>query len=113
MFHGAFADSVARFAADPEVDALAKGLAVAHAPAQTATGRYSVVNGRAGVGFDPDRMRNTVVTIRIGQGHGSGDRKSVVSGKSVSVRVDLGGRRHIKKKNNTKTYTNRYKVHLN
>src|SRR3546814_17087609 len=28
------------------------------------------------------------------------DRKSVVSGKSVSVRVDLGGRRVIKKKNN-------------
>src|SRR3546814_19508905 len=27
------------------------------------------------------------------------DRKSVVSGKSVSVRVDLGGRRLIKKKN--------------
>src|SRR3546814_16176996 len=26
------------------------------------------------------------------------DRKSVVSGTSVSVRVDLGGRRHIKKK---------------
>src|SRR3546814_14072786 len=31
-----------------------------------------------------------------------GDRKSVVSGKSVSVRVDLGGRRIIQKK---KTYT--------
>src|SRR3546814_13542635 len=31
------------------------------------------------------------------------DRKSVVSGKSVSVRVDLGGRRIIKKQN-----TNRY-----
>src|SRR3546814_11656339 len=29
------------------------------------------------------------------------DRKSVVSGKSVSVRVDLGGRRDIKKKKNT------------
>src|SRR3546814_20188788 len=28
------------------------------------------------------------------------DRKSVVSGKSVSVRVDLGGRRIIKNKNN-------------
>src|SRR3546814_15212052 len=28
------------------------------------------------------------------------DRKSVVSGKSVSVRVDLGGRRHIKKNTN-------------
>src|SRR3546814_4506813 len=31
------------------------------------------------------------------------DRKSVVSGKSVSVRVDLGGRRIIKKKKNTDT----------
>src|SRR3546814_14006403 len=30
------------------------------------------------------------------------DRKSVVSGKSVSVRVDLGGRRIIKKKKQTK-----------
>src|SRR3546814_21111418 len=29
------------------------------------------------------------------------DRKSVVSGKSVSVRVDLGGRRILKKKNNS------------
>src|SRR3546814_17825524 len=29
---------------------------------------------------------------------GAGDRKSVVEGKSVSVRVDLGGRRIIKKK---------------
>src|SRR3546814_18088979 len=29
------------------------------------------------------------------------DRKSVVSGKSVSVRVDLGGRRIIKKKRNS------------
>src|SRR3546814_18055948 len=32
-------------------------------------------------------------------GAGISDRKSVVSGKSVSVRVDLGGRRIIKKKN--------------
>src|SRR3546814_19870681 len=31
------------------------------------------------------------------------DRKSVVSGKSVSVRVDLGGRRFLKKKKNAKT----------
>src|SRR3546814_20741024 len=30
-----------------------------------------------------------------------GERKSVVSGKSVSVRVDLGGRRIIQKKNKT------------
>src|SRR3546814_18661624 len=32
------------------------------------------------------------------------DRKSVVSGKSVSVRVDLGGRRIIKKKNKQATH---------
>src|SRR3546814_12187753 len=31
------------------------------------------------------------------------DRKSAVSGKSVSVRVDLGGRRYIKKKKKNKT----------
>src|SRR3546814_20724398 len=31
--------------------------------------------------------------------HVGGDRKSVVSGKSVSVRVDLGGRRILKKTN--------------
>src|SRR3546814_18882182 len=33
------------------------------------------------------------------------ERKSVVSGKSVSVRVDLGGSRIIKKKRTTKTTT--------
>src|SRR3546814_19114549 len=33
------------------------------------------------------------------------DRKSVVEGKSVSVRVDLGGRRIIKKKKNRKART--------
>src|SRR3546814_13790466 len=33
---------------------------------------------------------------------GKADRKSVVSGKRVSVRVDLGGRRFIKKKNTNK-----------
>src|SRR3546814_8585990 len=35
-------------------------------------------------------------------GWGMGDRKSVVEGKSVSGRVDLGGRRIIKKKNTDK-----------
>src|SRR3546814_18928440 len=32
-----------------------------------------------------------------------GDRRSVVSGKRVPVRVDLGGRGSVKKKNNSKT----------
>src|SRR3546814_12443002 len=37
----------------------------------------------------------------------SGDRKSVVSGKSVSVRVDLGGRRIIQKKYISQDHTSR------
>src|SRR3546814_21134058 len=47
----------------------------------------------------------TPITLFIGT---APDRKSVVSGKSVSVRVDLGGRRIIKKKktrNNTNETT--------
>src|SRR3546814_13364302 len=35
---------------------------------------------------------------------GAQDRTSVVEGKSVSVRVDLGGRRHLIKKNTYKHY---------
>src|SRR3546814_11795510 len=35
----------------------------------------------------------------------SGDRKSVVSGKSVAVRVDLGGRRSLNKKKTTNQKT--------
>src|SRR3546814_14808850 len=42
------------------------------------------------------------------RGAGARDRKSVVSGKSVSVRVDLGGRRIIKKKNRHPTCTAMY-----
>src|SRR3546814_12542314 len=60
----------------------------------------SVVPGmRAGDGADgggsaalPDRHRQRA------------DRKSAVSGKSVSVRVDLGGRRNIQKKKTQKLY---------
>src|SRR3546814_11605547 len=37
-----------------------------------------------------------------------GDRKSVVSGKSVSVRVDIGGRRIMKKKKTVSTTTPHY-----
>src|SRR3546814_12970690 len=41
-------------------------------------------------------VRKNIVTRALGVENE--DRKSVVSGKSVSVRVDLGGRRIIKKK---------------
>src|SRR3546814_17966728 len=36
----------------------------------------------------------------------AGDRKTLVTGKSVSVRVDHGGRRILKKKKNRKKHTN-------
>src|SRR3546814_15291387 len=44
---------------------------------------------------------------------GAGDRKSVVSGKSVSGRVDLGGRRIINKKNNSTTLCISVQQHKN
>src|SRR3546814_20309676 len=43
----------------------------------------------------------TGVTLIAGFASTVGDRKSVVKGKSVSVRVDLGGLRCLKKKNKT------------
>src|SRR3546814_20579362 len=43
----------------------------------------------------------------------SEDRKSVVSGKSVSVRVDIGGRRIIKKKKNSNNYRGNLKTTYN
>src|SRR3546814_18203284 len=52
---------------------------------------------------DVQRFRDYVLREAGGR-----DRKSVVSGKSVSVRVDLGGRRFIKKKK-----TNKQKLRIN
>src|SRR3546814_20743029 len=45
-----------------------------------------------------DLIRLAVAAQHVGVGHARQDRKSVVSGKSVYVRVDLGGRRFITKK---------------
>src|SRR3546814_17193264 len=47
----------------------------------------------------PDRLPGSVFVAEPADD--SRDRKSVVSGKSVSVRVDIGGRRIIKTKNKT------------
>src|SRR3546814_13382267 len=45
----------------------------------------------------------------LGKFASKADRKSVVQGKSVSVRVDLGGRRILKQKNISQYTTTRYK----
>src|SRR3546814_18877616 len=54
---------------------------------------------------DPAILNRCNVRLRLigGCARAAGDRKSVVQGKSVSVRVDLGGRRIIPKKRTTHT----------
>src|SRR3546814_18115044 len=54
-----------------------------------------IVNTARGEVIDENAL---VRKLRKGEIAGAGDRKSVVQGQSVSVRVDLGGRRIIKKK---------------
>src|SRR3546814_12118855 len=61
------------------------------------TGFSAPVTAVTNVANDIYRIKQSAFTsYKIGGS--SGDRKSVVTGKSVSVRVDLGGRRIIKKK---------------
>ena len=72
MFHGAFADSVARLAATNEMTNLANGRPVTEIAVRSPQGNFSVINGKPPVGFDIGRLRDVVVTVRIGQGHGSG-----------------------------------------
>src|SRR3546814_18877323 len=67
------------------------------------------------IGGDDQRALGAIADGDAGRGLDLGgelrpDRKSVVSGKSVSVRVDLGGRRIIKKKKTTSIQTNIYKT---
>src|SRR3546814_13496926 len=49
-------------------------------------------------------MRLRAILDHLDTARGGEDRKSVVSGKRVSVRVDLGGRRIIKNTKNRKVY---------
>src|SRR3546814_12331979 len=64
------------------------------------------MRARASQGFGDRRPAATACTSNEGQFSSTGFlvRKSVVSGKSVAVRVDLGGRRTIKKKKKYKQH---------
>src|SRR3546814_15349220 len=95
-------------------DVCSSDLARAEQPAVVAAGdgvqagRLAAVGMHAGVHqrtFNVARPISTSTTEMIqkrtitrGSGQPLRDRKSVVEGKSVSVRVDLGGRRNLKKK---------------
>ncbi|NIA70634.1 trypsin-like serine protease [Pelagibius litoralis] len=72
MMNGAFAESAARLAAAPDVSALASGRAITQVAINKSSGAYAVTNGERPVRFEIDNMRDAVVTIRVGQGHGSG-----------------------------------------
>src|SRR3546814_18388440 len=62
-----------------------------------------------GAGTSTGKAHKVALTLaRLGQATPSIDRKSVVSGTSVSVRVDLGGRRIIKQKNTTININRRF-----
>src|SRR3546814_14669548 len=91
------------------MDKLAAWLkSVAQSARQSGRWVVTIITGRVGMPAADRRSTSPVVgsiqwasstTIRTGE-----DRKSVVSGKSVSVRVDHGGRRLInKKKHHSKT----------
>src|SRR3546814_19388762 len=77
------------------------------------------VEARVRIARDADEARHQRIAERTGDidrrflavERAIADRKSVVSGKSVSVRVDLGGRRIIKKKKqNKRTRTQQAKI---
>src|SRR3546814_20522374 len=71
-----------------------------------ARGEYRGAGGFADIALPgPDLFRDQPVRACALQ-----DRKSVVEGKSVSVRVDLGGSRILKKKDNEGHYVNNKKT---
>src|SRR3546814_13984752 len=68
-----------------------------HAAVNTFPGLVHTARHTMGVGSTRSRCANRKEAADHGRVSDWGDRKSVVSGKRVSVRVDLGGRRNIKK----------------
>src|SRR3546814_20155734 len=54
-------------------------------------------------GSTPNTRASAVISTALKRFSAPADRKSVVEGKSVAVRVDLGGRRIIKKEKNKQT----------
>src|SRR3546814_12951606 len=61
---------------------------------------YSQISSRVGAGAFLDKQSHALTALRDGE-----DRKSVVQGTSVSVRVDLGCRRIIKKQTTQPIHT--------
>ena len=71
-FEGAFEDSVRKFAASPKLIALAEGQGAAPLPAARTGAPIAVTVGAATPAFDINRVAPAVVTVKVGNGHGSG-----------------------------------------
>src|SRR3546814_14424449 len=81
------------------------GFANAYPHVQPFVAIDDVVAGVAANGVAAIATEDDVAGVIGGHPDTEQDRKSVVSGKSVSVRVDLGGRRSIKKQTNVTVHT--------
>src|SRR3546814_15162635 len=92
------------FTRPPSSPIMAKRKPAPSAPRRLATGTRAPSKITAVVGwlFQPSFL-SFLPKERPGVSRGTRDRKSVVKGKSVSVRVDLGGCRTIKNKKKNKT----------
>src|SRR3546814_11658047 len=62
--------------------------------------RLAIAHHARRLGLQSHQALDRLAGAALGAGFEIADRKSVVSGQSVSVRVDLGGRRILKKKKN-------------
>src|SRR3546814_19739688 len=69
---------------------------------QGAQGLARIARPQRGIAPAMDKLMHLREEFDLPYAAASADRKSVVQGKSVSVRVDLGGSRIIKKKTKTK-----------
>src|SRR3546814_15086193 len=83
---------------------------ILNASASSAAGAKALVRSVAPItAWNRPRIRSSSIDL-ISAKPAMIDRKSVVSGKRVSVRVDLGGRRIIKKKHTKKKRPDKYQT---
>src|SRR3546814_13967683 len=95
-------ESIAKTTSRNSTDTRARNRGVANQTDRTPSGSLSLMKKRApwnsSVTRNRERTKRSAALV---------DRKSVVEGKSVSVRVDLGGWRIFKKKNKNRSCKNR------
>ena len=73
VFENAFADAAKAFAANSDLRKLATGQTLANLSEEKFPGgAYAIIGGATPAAFDIAALRPLIVTVRVGQGHGSG-----------------------------------------